>query len=263
MESQGSTKTEDLGYREGIVLREGERLDDLQRGGLRIIQNKDKFCFGVDAVLLSGYAIVKPGEAVLDIGTGTGVIPILLTAKTKGARFTGLEIQKESAALAERSVKLNGLSGLVDIICGDICRCDALLPDRSYDVITCNPPYMINKHGLISGSYEKAAAKHELLCTFEDIARESARILKAKGRLYLIHRPFRLADVFESLRRHRLEPKRMRMVQSYIDTEPVMVLIEAVKGGRPRLQVEKPLIIYEAVNVYTQEVYEIYYGRNE
>ena len=250
MESQGSTKAE--------ALREGERLDDLQINGLKIIQDKDKFCFGIDAVLLSGYAVARKGETVLDIGTGTGVIPILMTAKTEAAHFTGLEIQEGSAELAKRSVELNGLSGLVEIICGDIRNCSKILPSNSFNVITCNPPYMINKHGLISGSFEKAAARHELLCTFEDIARESERILKVKGRMYLIHRPFRLADVFESLRKHRLEPKRMRLVQSYIDKEPSMVLIEAVKGAKARLKVEKPLIIYKALNVYTQEVYEIY-----
>ncbi|MCR4655484.1 MAG: tRNA1(Val) (adenine(37)-N6)-methyltransferase [Lachnospiraceae bacterium] len=268
MESQGSTRDETLkplnlsdtfkGPEGRIVLNEGERLDDLQINGLHIIQNKDRFCFGIDAVLLSGYAVVKKGETVLDIGTGTGVIPILLTAKTEGAHFTGIEIQKDSAELAKRNAALNGLSGIVDIICGDIRDCRDILPSNSVNVITSNPPYMINRHGLTGESFEKAAARHEILCTFEDIARESKRILKEKGRIYLIHRPFRLADVFESLKKYSLEPKRLRMVQPYIDKEPSMVLIEAVKGGRPGLKVEKPLVIYKELNVYTQEVYEIY-----
>ncbi len=254
MESQGSTRA-----KEGaLLLKEGERLDDLQINGLKLIQDPYKFCFGIDAVLLSGYAVVKKGETVLDIGTGTGVIPILLTAKTEGSHFTGIEIQEGSVELARRNVELNGLTELVDIVCGDIKDCRGVIPSASFNVITCNPPYMINAHGLTGENREKAIARHELLCSFEDISRESARILKEGGRLYLIHRPFRLADIIESLRRYKLEPKRMRLVQSFIDKEPSMVLMEAVRGGRARLKVERPLIIYEAPDVYTQEIYEIY-----
>ncbi len=270
MEDQGLTKIEHgevsgMEIREAsdsaVRLKEGERLDDLQINGLFIIQNKDKFCFGIDAVLLSGFANVKRGETVLDIGTGTGVIPILLTAKTEGRHFTGIEIQEESAEMARRSVLLNGLSDRVDIICGDICDSEGLIEPQSVNVITTNPPYMINDHGLKGKNREKAIARHEILCTFEDIARESARILKVGGRMYIIHRPFRLADVFESLRRYHLEPKKLRFVQSYADKEPSMVLIEALKGAKARLFVDRPLIVYESPNVYTKEIYEIY-GRS-
>ncbi|HAG68691.1 MAG TPA: SAM-dependent methyltransferase [Lachnospiraceae bacterium] len=256
MEGQSSTKTEEL--------LEGERLDDLQINGLFVIQNRKKFCFGIDAVLLGNYAVVRAGENVLDIGTGTGVIPLLLSAKTEGRHFTGLEVLEESAKMAERSVRLNGLSDRIDIICGDICRAGEFIEAGSYNVITCNPPYMIYDHGLLNESREKAVARHEILCTFDDIAKQSARILKEGGRLYIIHRPFRLADIFESLRRYHLEPKRMRLVQSYADKEPSMVLMEAVKGGRARLNVERPLVIYESMNVYTREIYEIYgkYGND-
>ena len=273
MESQGSMRIDEAAWDDRVGggqaeettdsalkawLKPGERLDDLQINGLQVIQNKDKFCFGIDAVLLSNYAYVKRGETVLDIGTGTGVIPILLTAKTEGRHFTGLEIQEESAEMAERSVRLNGLSDKIDIICGDICKAREFIEPQSVNVITSNPPYMINEHGLLSENREKAIARHEILCTFEDIARESGRILKEGGRIYLIHRPFRLTDIFESLRRYHLEPKRLRLVQSYVDKEPSMVLIEAIKGGRARLHVERPLIIYERQGVYTKEVYHFY-----
>ncbi len=241
-----------------IPLNEGERLDDLQIGGLMLIQNKNSFCFGIDAVLLSDYALVRRGETVLDIGTGTGVIPILLSAKTEGSHFTGLEIQEKSVLLAKRNISLNGLNDRVDIIWGDIKDCRELIDSQSMNVIVSNPPYMINEHGLKGENREKTIARHEICCTFEDIARESARILKEGGRMYLIHRPFRLADIFDSLRRHHLEPKRLRLVQSYAEKEPSMVLIEALKGGRARLMVERPLVIYEAPGVYTKEIYEIY-----
>ncbi len=241
-----------------IPLEEGERLDDLQIGGLMLIQNRNSFCFGIDAVLLSNYACVRRGETVLDIGTGTGVIPILLTAKTEGSHFTGLEIQENSVRLAKRNVVLNGLCDRVEIICGDIKDCRELIASQSMNVIVSNPPYMINDHGLKGENREKAIARHEICCTFEDIAKESARILKEGGRMYLIHRPFRLTDIFDSLRRHHLEPKRLRLVQSYADKEPSMVLIEALKGGRARLLVERPLIIYEGKGVYTKEILEIY-----
>ena len=257
MADQGLMRSEPFGMPD-ISLEEGERLDDLQIGGLMLIQNRNGFCFGIDAVLLSNYACVKKGETVLDIGTGTGVIPILLTAKTEGSHFTGIEIQEKSVRLAKRNVQLNGLSDRVDIICGDIRDCRELIGSQSMDVIVSNPPYMINDHGLKGDNREKAIARHEICCTFEDIARESARILKEGGRMYLIHRPFRLADIFLSLCRHHLEPKRLRFIQSYADKEPSMMLIEALKGGRARLSVERPLVIYEGQGVYTKEIYEMY-----
>ncbi|MCR5791407.1 MAG: tRNA1(Val) (adenine(37)-N6)-methyltransferase [Lachnospiraceae bacterium] len=241
-------------------LREAERIDDLQIGGYRIIQNRHKFCFGIDAVLLSDFARVRRGENVLDIGTGTGVIPILLAAKTEGRHFTGLEIQEESVEMAGRSVALNGLGEKIDILKGDIRNAKELFPNESFDVIVSNPPYMAAGHGLKNESPEMAIAKHEILCRFTDIAGESARMLKESGRLYLIHRPFRLAEVMVALCAVHLEPKKLRFVQPYADREPNMVLIEAIKGAKPRVTVEKPLIIYQGKNVYTQEIIDIYGG---
>lgn len=241
-----------------IKLKDGERLDELQRNGYRIIQNPSKFCFGMDAVLLSGFARVKAGERALDLGTGTGIIPILLRGKTPGRSFTGLEIQEESADMARRSVALNGLEESVSIVSGDIKEAAAIFGAASFDVVTCNPPYMTESHGLTNPELPKAIARHELLCTFEDVAREAAKLLKPGGRFYLVHRPFRLAEILTTLTRFRLEPKRMRLVYPYIDREPNMVLLEAHRDGKARITVEKPLIVYREPGVYTEEIYGIY-----
>lgn len=239
-------------------LRPQERIDELQRNGYRIIQDPGRFCFGMDAVLLSGFARVKKGGVVLDLGTGTGIIPILLEAKTQAAHLTGLEIQKESAEMAQRSVLLNHLEDKIDIIQGDIREASELFPAASFDVITCNPPYMIGCHGLANPEEPKAIARHEVLCTFEDVARQAARLLKPGGNLFLVHRPFRLSEIMVTLNRYKLETKRMRLVHPFWDKEPNMVLLEANRGGRPRMRVEKPLIVYREPGVYTEEIHELY-----
>ena len=231
--------------------------DDLQNG-YYIYQPADGFRFGVDAVLLSEFTRIKPGENVLDMGTGTGIIPILLAAKTKGRHFTGLEIQEFSAAVARESVLLNKLEERIDIVNGDIKEASKLFGNESFNVIVSNPPYMIADHGLRNDTDEKYIARHEVLCIFDDIAREASRVLISKGRFYLIHRPFRLAELFMTLKKYKLEPKRMRLVHSYVDKEPQMVMIEAAKGGNSGIRIEKPLIIYEKGGEYTEELKEIY-----
>ncbi len=235
-----------------------ERVDDLQRNHYRIIQDPGRFCFGMDAVLLSGFANVKPGEHVLDLGTGTGIIPILLEAKTKGEHFTGLEIQPESADMAERSVKLNGLTERINIVTGDIKEASSIFGASSFEVVTTNPPYMIGQHGISNPEDAKAIARHEILCDLDDILRESARLLKPQGRFYMVHRPFRLAEIFSKMVEYHIEPKRMKLVYPFVDKEPNMVLIEGLRGGRSRLTVEKPLIVYKEPGVYTDEIYDIY-----
>ncbi|MDE7266370.1 MAG: tRNA1(Val) (adenine(37)-N6)-methyltransferase [Lachnospiraceae bacterium] len=239
-------------------LKENERIDDLQRNGYRIIQNPEKFCFGMDAVLLSGFARVKEGAQVLDLGTGTGIIPILLEAKTNAEHFTALEIQEESADMARRSVQLNGLEDKIDIVTGDIKEADKLFAAASFDVITCNPPYMIGKHGLTNPDAPKAIARHEILCTLEDVVRNAAKLLKPGGSFFMVHRPFRLAEIITVMTQYKLEPKRMQLVYPYVDKEPNMVLIEGCRGGKPRMTVEKPLIIFKAPNIYTDEMYDTY-----
>lgn len=243
-----------------INLKENERLDELQRNGYQIIQNPDKFCFGMDAVLLTGFAqmSIKKDSLLLDLGTGTGIIPILLEAKTECAHLTGLEIQEESADMARRSVALNGLSDKIDIVTGDIKEAASLFKAASFDCITCNPPYMIGNHGLTNPEAPKAIARHEILCTLEDVVRAAAKLLKTGGHFFLVHRPFRLAEIMTILSQYKLEPKRMQLVYPYVDEEPNMVLLEAVRGGKPRMKVEKPLIIFQSPGVYMPEICEIY-----
>ncbi len=240
------------------LLLPGERLDDLHRNHYKIIQNPEKFCFGMDAVLLSGFARVQEGEQAIDLGTGTGIIPILLEAKTEGKHFTALEIQEESADMARRSVVYNGLQDKINIVTGDIKEASSIFKPASFDVVTTNPPYMNNNHGLVNPNMPKAIARHELLCTLEDVVRESARLLRPGGRMYMVHRPTRLVEIINTLTSYKLEPKRMRMVHPYVDKEPNMVLIEAVRGGRSMLKTDPPLIVYKEPKVYTEEIYEVY-----
>lgn len=235
-------------------LKEEERLDDLQVNGYEIIQHPGKFCFGMDAVLLSNFARVKKSERALDLGTGTGIIPILLTAKTEGQSFVGLEIQEESADMARRSVLHNHLEQKVEIVTGDIKEAANIFGPVSFDVITTNPPYMIGNHGIANLSDTKAIARHEVLCTLDDILRESAKLLKPKGRFYMVHRPFRLAEILSKMVQVGIEPKRMRLVHPYIDKEPNMVLIEGSRGGNSRMTIEPPLIVYKEVGVYNDEL---------
>lgn len=241
-----------------INLKENERIDDLQRNGYQIIQDPARFCFGMDAVLLSGFAKAKEGDKVLDLCTGTGIIPILMEAKTKADKFSALEIQEDSADMARRSVLLNHLEEKIDIVTGDVKEADTLFKAASFDVITCNPPYMTGQHGLQNKDEAKTIARHEVLCTLEDVIRAASRLLKPGGNFYMVHRPFRLSEIMVLLHEYKLEPKRMQLVYPYVDKEPNMVLIEANRGGKPRLTVEKPLIVYKEPGVYMPEIYDVY-----
>lgn len=237
-----------------VQLKEGERLDDLQIKGYHIIQNPGRFCFGMDAVLLSSFAKVKKDEKALDLGTGTGILPVLLEAKNGGASYTGLELQEESADMARRSIRYNGLEDKIKIRTGDIRKAQEIFGAASFEVITVNPPYMIGDHGIRNQNEALYIARHEAMCTLEDILRESEKLLKWKGRFYMVHRPFRLPEIFIKMCAHKIEPKRMRLVYPYVDKEPNMVLIEGLRGGKPRLTVEPPLVIYHKDGSYTEEV---------
>ena len=241
---------------EGLL--ENERIDDLQRNCLKIIQKTDGFCFGMDAVLLSGFAHVKRGEKVLDMGTGTGIIPLLLSAKTQGEHFTALEIQKEIAEMAARSVAMNHLEDKIEIVNGDIKEASRIFGGASFDVVTTNPPYMNDAHGLKNPTEVKAISRHEVLCTLDDVVREGAKVLKSGGRMYMVHRPHRLIEIITAMKQYKLEPKRMCMVHPFKDKEANMVLIEAVKGGGSWLKMEAPIIVYKEPGVYTDEIYSIY-----
>ena len=235
-----------------------EKLVDLQRNGLKMIEDSEKFRFGMDAVFLSGWAEVKKGERVLDMGTGTGILPLLLSAKTEAGHIVGLEIQEECAALAERNVSLNGLSDRITIVNGDLKNSKEIFGKSSFDVVVSNPPYITGGHGPVNPKSAKAIARHEILCTFVDVAEQAALVLKPGGRFYLVHRPFRLPEIITTLVKYGLEPKRMRLVHSYADKEPNMLLLTCVKDGRSRIKIEKPLIVWEKPGKYTEEVVNAY-----
>ena len=280
---------------DGSLLRPGERIDDLQRGGLRIIQDPSLFCFGMDAVLLSAYVRIKKARRGLDMGTGNGIIPLLLSDRTDCASLTGLEIQPESAGLAVRSIALNGLQDRVHIVQGDIREADRIFAPASFDLITCNPPYRAVGSGRITGTTSgltrtpagttgdvsrlkqaqkgvtvtgsgipgepdpRAIARHEILCTLDDVVRAASRLLRPGGHFYMVHRPMRLPEILTKLCAAGLEPKRKRLVYPYADKEPNMVLLDCVRGGAPELRVEPPLIVYEKDGTYTPELKQIYY----
>ena len=301
-----------------MVLRNpAERIDDLQRGGCRIIQRPDLFCFGMDAVLLAAWARVKPGQRVLDLCSGNGAVPILMDARMPeeireagSVSFAGVEINSTSVDLARRSARMNGQSGRIHFLekdirnvcrrkdagklenghpcenagkpengrpCEDVGKLENGHPGKdagkprsecggldgedapeSFDLVTVNPPYMTGGGGLTGESADKAIARHEVLCTIDDVAGAASRALKSGGHLYMVHRPHRLGDLMHALEAHNLALKRMRMVHPFADREANLVLIDAAKGGRMYVHVEKPLVIYRQAGVYTEEVKALY-----
>ncbi len=242
-----------------ICLKAGERIDDLELDGLKIIQDPSLFCFGMDAVLLSSYAKVLPKDLVVDLCTGNGILPILLSAKTKAEHITGIELLKENVELARRSVGLNGLTDKIDIFQGDICDTDkilSLLQGRRVDVVTCNPPYM--KGGLLNEKDAKTVARHEVALSLCDVVRLASLLLLPKGRVYFVHRPYRLSELMFLMHMEGVEPKRLKMVHPFAGKKPNLVLVEGIKGAKPFLSVEEPLVVYEEENVYTQEIMSMY-----
>ena len=240
------------------MMTDTERIDDLMRDGLKLIQNPDIFCFGIDAVLLSSYAKARRGDIVLDMGTGNGVIPILMQSKNPGSSYKALEIQDMSYDLACRNVCYNNLNEKIEIVKGDIKEASRIFGGASFNVVVTNPPYMKNNAGKVNPDSAKAIARHEILCDINELCREASKVLKMKGTLYMVHRPNRLVDIMEAMRSNHLEPKRIRMVQPYDDKPANMVLIEAVKGGRSELTVEPALIVYNHDGSYTNDLLLMY-----
>jgi len=240
-----------------ILLNENERIDNLELNNLKIIQNTDGFCFGIDSVLLSDFAKnIKKDANVIDFGTGTGIIPILLSAKSKARHFCAIEIQKDVAEMAQRSVVLNNLQEKIKVINGNIK--DLMNVSEVYDTVVTNPPYMKLDTGLQNENEKKLISRHEKECNLEDIARISFKILKDKGEIYMVHRPERLVDIFYIFRKHKLEIKDIRFVHSRKDSQAVLVLVKAIKNGNPFLHVQKPLYIYKNKTEYTDEILDIY-----
>ena len=242
-----------------LDLKENERLDDLQINNLKIIQNKNGFCYGIDSVLISDYAKkMKKNARIIDLGTGTGVIAILLTAKVNPKKIIGVEIQESIAEMAKRSILLNHLEDKVEILHEDIRKLDKILENNSFDVIVTNPPYMKINTGLKNENNIKLISRHEVECNIEDIARVSHRLLNENGEIYMVHRPDRLVDIMEIFRRYKLEIKELRMVYSKENMQANLVLIKAVKNARPFLKVDTPLYVYKKDGEYTREILEIY-----
>lgn len=241
-----------------IQLRENERIDDLQYKGLKLIQNKKGFCFGVDAVLLTNFVDVKKGDSVLDLGTGTGIITILLAGKTDAVSIEGLEIQPGMAEMANRSVALNNLQDRVRITNGDIKNSVELFGSSKFDVVVSNPPYMNQGGGLINSSDSKAISRHEILCTLEDVIKVSSKILVPGGQLAMVHRPERLVDILCLMRNYSIEPKYIRFVHPSPYKKANLMLVKGTRGGNPQLKMMDPLYVYDENGNYSKEINEIY-----
>ena len=242
-----------------ILLKENERIDDLEYKNLKIIQNKKGFCFGIDSVLLSDFAKeIKKDSKVLDLGTGTGIISILLCGKTNLKEIIGVEIQKDVYEMAQRSAKLNQLENKFKLLNEDIKNLSKIFPTNSFDAIVTNPPYKKENTGLKNENKSLEISRHEVMCSINDIAIISSKLLNNNCSLYMVHRPDRLIDIIEALRENNLEPKKIRFVYPKINKAPNLVLIKATKGGKPFLKIENPLIVYKEDGTYTNEMLEIY-----
>ena len=242
-----------------IELKENERIDDLEFKGLKIVQNKEGFCFGIDSILLSDFAKnIKKDSIVLDLGTGTGIIPILLCGKTNLKKVIGVEIQEEVAKMAEKSIKLNDLDDKFQVINENILNLNNIYEKQSFDVIVTNPPYKKKETGVINENQKKLISRHEIAADLEGFIRISKDLLKDKGEFYMVHRPERLVDILSLMRKYKIEPKILKMVYSNKNKEPQLVLIKGIKNAKTFLKVEKNLYIYNEAGKYTDELLKIY-----
>lgn len=242
-------------------LKENERIDDLQYKGLKIIQNTKGFCFGIDSVILSDFAKnIKKGSKVVDLGTGTGIIGLLLCKKTELKEIVGVEIQKEVAEMANRSIKLNKLEDKFKILNTDINKIfeDKLLEKNKFDVVVMNPPYKEKGTGKINEVDSKIISRHEVKATLSDFIKMASNLLKDKGEIYIVHKPERMPDIIQKMRENKIEPKEIKTVYSNKKTESSLILIKGIKGAKKFFKILEPLYIYEENGEYTKEIKEIY-----
>lgn len=239
-----------------MTLYEGERIDEIGFGGLKLIQKPEEFCYGVDAVILADFAAARPAERIVDLGTGTGIIPHILSHKTKAKKIYGIEYQKDSCRRAVRSAQLNGLEERLSFIEANVAQFDQL---RGWaDAVTCNPPYMPGNGGITNSSRAKTIARHETVGSLEDFVSCAERLLRDRGDFFMVHRPGRLVDIFSLCRAYGLEPKRMRLVAPKPGQIPNIVLLHCVKGGGPELRLMENLYVYRQKGVYSNEIQQIY-----
>ncbi|MBO5454158.1 MAG: tRNA1(Val) (adenine(37)-N6)-methyltransferase [Clostridia bacterium] len=232
------------------------RIDDLQINNLYLKQDKELFCFGTDAVLLANFALPKKNAEVLDIGTGNGIIPILLSAKCHAKKITAVEIQSPCARLAEENVQMNKLNDLIEIVHGDINNTD--LFDKEFDYITCNPPYKKNGSGIKNPTSAVAIARHEITCTLDGLIKRSSDLLKDKGKIAMVHKPERLSEIIYLMKLNRIEPKRLQLIYAREGTAPCLILIEGAKNGGEELKILPPLYIYDKDGNYTANIADLY-----
>lgn len=242
-----------------INLNKDERIDDLELNNLKIIQNRNYFCFGMDSVILSDFAKnIKNNSTVLDLGTGTGIISILLTAKINVKKIYGIELQEEVAKMANKSIKLNKLENKIEIINDNIKNLEKYFKKNSIDAIVTNPPYKKENTGVKNENKIKLISKYELEACLEDFIKISSILLKDKGEFYIVHRPDRVVDIIEILRKYKLEPKLIKLVYPKINKAPNLILIKCVKNANNFLKFEEPLIVYNNDNTYTEKILKIY-----
>jgi tRNA1Val (adenine37-N6)-methyltransferase len=245
-----------------INLLEDESIDDLQLDNLYLIQKKQGFRFGVDAVLLSNFANIKNRHRVVDLCTGTGIVPFLVYGKYKPKEVIGIEIQEDMVEMANRSSQYNNVEDKVKFKNADLKNIDFLKTLGTFDVLTVNPPYKLNNSGILNPNDKLAIARHDVMCNLEDVIIAARRLLKDNGRMYMVHRPERLIDIFELMRKHKIEPKRVQMIQPNVKKAPNIVLVEGQRDGGAYLKWEPPLYVYNEDGTYTKELNKIY-GREE
>lgn len=242
-----------------IELAENERLDDLGIKNLKIIQNKDFFCFGIDSVILANYAKnLKQKSYVLDLGTGTGIIPTILCGKTNLNKIIGVEIQEEVCKMANKSIQYNNLQERFEIISDSILNLNNYFEKNTFDVVITNPPYKKKDTGIINITESKTLARHEITATLEDFIKIAKDMLKDKGEFYMVQRAERLVDICFYMRKYKIEPKEIRFVCSKPGQSPKLVLIKGKKNENAFLKIMPNLYIYDENGEYSQEIKEMY-----
>lgn len=244
-----------------IKLKENERIDDLEIKNMKIIQNKDGFCFGIDSVLLSDFAKeIKDNSKVVDLGTGTGILGILLCAKTNLKEILGVEIQEEVANMAQRSIELNNLKNRFKILNDNIKNIEKnnINLKNNFDYVVTNPPYKKLNTGKINENEKKLISRHELTANLDDFIKTASFLLRDKGTLFMVHRPERLVDILEKMRKEKIEPKELKFIYPKINKEPNLILIKGVKNANPFLKIDKPLYVYNEDGNYTDDILKIY-----